>query len=155
MNTNLTLRHIFYFHDVMKTVLAFGTFDLLHPGHISYLAQAKALGERLVVVIATDKNVEKIKGRPPVNSQEQRRELVQELRIVDEAMVGFEDDMIRSVEKVAPDVVALGYDQGHDEQELRAAFDGRGIKARIVRLAAYMPEIYKSSKIKENIKGMR
>ncbi len=139
----------------MKTVLAFGTFDLLHPGHISYLTQAKALGGRLVVVVATDRNVEKIKGKPPVNGQEQRKELVGALRIVDEATVGFEDDMIKSVERAKPDIVALGYDQGHDEVKLRKTFESRGIKAGIVRLLAYKPEIYKSSKIKENIKGMR
>src|SRR3989338_11029882 len=93
------------------TVLAFGTFDLLHPGHISYLRQAKALGKRLVVVIATDSNVEKIKGKRPLNSQEARKELVEALKIVDEALIGFEDDMIKSVEKVKPEIVALGYDQ--------------------------------------------
>ncbi len=137
----------------MKTVLAFGTFDILHPGHISYLSQAKALGERLVVVVATDRNVQKIKGTPPVNGQEQRKELVEALRIVDEAMVGFEDDMMKSVERAKPDVVALGYDQVHDEQKLRKTFDARGIRARIVRLAAYRPELYKSTKIKEKIRS--
>ena len=138
-----------------KTVLAFGTFDLLHPGHVSYLSQAKALGDRLVVIVATDANVSKIKGKAPVNSQEARRELVAALRIVDEAIVGVEDDMIRSVEKVRPDIVALGYDQKPENEKLKKMFEERGIRALIARLAPYKTENYKSSKIREKIVGLR
>ena len=136
-----------------KTVLAFGTFDFLHAGHISYLSQAKALGERLVVVIATDANVKRIKGRRPVNSQEARKALVEALKIVDEAIIGFEDDMIKSVEKVRPDIVCLGYDQRPDDEGLARTFRERGIKAQVVRLKPYRQDIYKSSKIKERVPG--
>src|SRR3989344_6945091 len=101
-----------------KTILAFGTFDLLHPGHISYLTQARALGKRLVVIIATDKNVWSIKGKTAINSQNARKELVEALRAVDKAIIGFEDDMIKSVEKAKPDIIALGYDQGPSDAEL-------------------------------------
>ncbi len=135
----------------MATVLAFGTFDILHPGHLSYLKQAKKLGKRLVVIIATDSNVEKIKGKGPVNDQEHRKELVEALKIVDEAMVGFEDDMMKSVEKVKPDFVALGYDQYGSEGSLKKKFAERGIKAKIVRMKPYKPELYKSSKIKSKV----
>ena len=136
----------------MAKVLAFGTFDILHPGHLSYLKQAKELGKHLVVIVATDNNVEKIKGKKPVNDQEHRKELVEALEIVNEAFVGFEDDMIKSVEKVKPDIVALGYDQYGDEEKLRRKFDERNIKAKIVRLESYKPELYKSSKIKSKVK---
>src|SRR3989344_9147294 len=115
----------------MKTVLAFGTFDILHPGHISYLTQAKALGDRLAVIVATDANVKKIKGRAPVNGQESRRAMVAALSPVDEAMVGFEDDMIKSVEKVKPDIVALGYDQKPSDDEIAEKFRQRAIRAKI------------------------
>lgn len=135
----------------MKTVMAFGTFDLLHPGHVSYLAQAKALGDRLVVVIATDANVKRIKGKSPVNSQDERKELVGSLRIVDEAVVGFEEDMISSVERIKPDVVALGYDQKPLDSELEKMLGARGLKAKIVRLKPYNEHIFKSSKIKEKV----
>lgn len=137
----------------MKTVLAFGTFDLLHPGHISYLEQAKALGKRLVVVVATDRNVVKVKGKPPVNDENHRKELVEALRIVDEAIVGFEDDMIKSVEKVRPEIVALGYDQKPDDKTIRKIFSERGIKAIIARMKPYNPDVYKSSKIKDKIRN--
>lgn len=133
-------------------VLAFGTFDILHPGHLSYLKQAKELGEKLVVIVATDNNVEKIKGKKPVNDEEHRKELVEALKIVDEAFVGFEDDMIKSVEKVKPDIVALGYDQYGSEESLKKKFDERNIKAKIVRLDSYKPELYKSSRIKDKVK---
>jgi len=136
----------------MAKVLAFGTFDILHPGHLNYLKQAKKLGEHLVVIVATDNNVEKIKGKKPVNDQEHRKELVEALEIVNEVFVGFEDDMIKSVEKVKPDIVALGYDQYGDEKKLRRKFDERNIKAKIVRLESYKPELYKSSKIKSKVK---
>ena len=138
----------------MKTVLAFGTFDILHPGHISYLTQAKALGDRLTVIVATDANVKEIKGRAPVNGQESRRAMVAALSPVDEAMVGFEDDMIKSVEKVKPDIVALGYDQ-NAPKGMEEKFAERGIRAKVVRLAAYRPEEYKSSRIREKIENGR
>ena len=139
----------------MKTVLAFGTFDILHPGHLSYLAQAKMLGERLVVVVATDANVKRIKGKAPLNSQENRRALVAALKIVDLAIVGFEDDMIKSVEKVRPEVVALGYDQVRSEMELDKIFRARGIYAEIVRLKPFNPDEFKSSKIREKIGSLK
>ncbi|VVB99628.1 FAD synthase [uncultured archaeon] len=138
-----------------KVVLTFGTFDILHPGHISYLRQARALGSRLVVGIATDKNAEKERGRKPLFSQEQRREIVASLSFVDEAIVGFEDDKIKMVERVKPGIVALGYDQKPSDKELAAEFERRGIKAKIVRLAPYSPEEYKSSRIREKIAGAK
>jgi FAD synthetase len=135
----------------MKKVLAFGTFDLLHPGHLSYLSQAKALGDRLIVVIATDSNVKKIKGKPAVNSERERREMVANIKFVDEAIIGFEDDMINSVEKIKPDIIALGYDQKPSEAELEKMLAARGLKAKIVRLKPYNENMFKSSKIKEKI----
>ncbi len=145
----------FLMGSMEKTVLAFGTFDILHPGHLSYLSQARSLGERLVVVIATDANVGKIRGKPPVNSQGQRKALVEALRIVDEALIGFEDDMIKSVEKVKPDIVALGYDQKRSEEELSRVFYERGLKAKIVRMKPYKEDVYKSTKIREKISGAK
>jgi FAD synthetase len=136
----------------MKTVLAFGTFDLLHPGHLSYLKQAKELGNRLVVIVATDRNVEKIKGKRPVNDEKHRKELVEALRIVDEAIIGLEGDMIESVERAKPDFIALGYDQKPDNETLESLLKERKIKAKVLRLKPYLEEHYKSSKIKERVK---
>lgn len=139
----------------MKTVLAFGTFDILHPGHISYLKQAKSLGDRLVVIVATDGNVMKIKGKSPTQGQGDRLAIIRELRFVDDAFVGFEDDMIKSVEKINPDIVALGYDQMPSEQELDGKLRARGINAKIVRLKASNELEHKSAKIKEKIRNSK
>ncbi|PIN84749.1 MAG: FAD synthase [Candidatus Diapherotrites archaeon CG11_big_fil_rev_8_21_14_0_20_37_9] len=136
----------------MAKVLAFGTFDILHPGHLSYLKQAKALGNHLVVVVATDKNVERLKGKRPVNDQEHRKELVEALEIVDEAMVGFEDDMMKSIEVVRPDFVALGYDQKIPIENVEKELSKRGLKAEIKRMYPYNEAKYKSTIIKEKVK---
>ncbi len=137
----------------MKTVLAFGTFDLLHPGHLSYLTQAKKLGDKLIVVVATDSNVEKGKGKKPINSEEHRRELVEALSIVDEAIVGSENNYFECIEQIKPNIIALGYDQPANEKEIQEKLKEKGIHTKIVKLKAYKPEIYKSSKIKEKMKN--
>ena len=136
----------------MKTVLCFGTFDLLHPGHLSYFKQAKEHGDRLVVVVATDLNVEKIKGKKPVNDEQHRKELVEALKIVDEAIIGFEDDMIKSVEKVKPEIIAMGYDQEPSNEKVELLLKERGLKAGVLRMKPYMEGHYKSSKIKEKVR---
>ena len=74
----------------MKTVMAFGTFDVLHPGHIAYLEQAKRMGDRLVVVVARDSSVAIIKGRRPIFGEKERLEIVSSLRVVDKAVLGAE-----------------------------------------------------------------
>ncbi|MCR4334908.1 MAG: FAD synthase [archaeon] len=135
----------------MTIVLAFGTFDLLHPGHLSYLKQAREQGDKLIVIIATDANVKKIKGKKPVNNQAHRKELVKALKIVDDAFIGEEEDMIKSVEKVKPDVVVLGYDQQPVNIELQKTFDEKRIKAKIFRAKPFNEKQFKSSKIKKKV----
>ena len=90
--------------------MASGTFDLLHMGHIYYLREAKKLGDRLVVVVATDATVRRLKHEP-VTPEHVRLNLIRELRIVDEAYLGHRDDMYTVVEEIQPDVIALGFDQ--------------------------------------------
>ncbi len=129
--------------EQQTTVLVFGTFDLLHPGHDSFLEQAKARGDRLVVIVARDSNVEQIKAQKPQQSEQERLEAVQGHLAVDEAVLGYEDwsEHTQVLEDIQPDIVCLGYDQ-------RAEIpDGPWI---ITRLEAHNPEEYKSSKIKQN-----
>jgi len=78
-----------------KIVLAGGVFDIIHPGHIHTLNAAKALGDVLVVAIATDKTAKKMKKRQPLHSQELRHELVSSLSMVDVAVIGNEDDILK------------------------------------------------------------
>jgi len=116
--------------------MATGTFDLLHIGHIYYLKEAKKLGDKLVVVVACDATVRRLKHEP-VTTEQMRLNLIKELRVVDDAVMGDEDDMYKIVEKIQPDIIALGYDQIHDEQSLKQQLEKRKMRARIVRLPKY------------------
>lgn len=95
----------------LHVVLAGGVFDIIHPGHIYTLNAAKALGDVLVVVVATDNTSEKMKKRRPLHTQEQRQELVNSLSMVDLCLIGQEDDIFKTVNRVRPQIIALGYDQ--------------------------------------------
>jgi len=117
----------------MVKVMATGTFDLLHLGHIYFLKQAKKLGDKLAVVVATDTTVRRLKHEP-VNTEEIRLGIIKEIKIVDEAYLGHEDDMYEIVEEIKPDIIALGYDQLHDEKKITSELKKRGVKAKVVRL---------------------
>ena len=116
--------------------MATGTFDILHPGHIYYLKEAKKLGDTLAVVVATDSTVRRLKHEP-VNPEEIRLNLVKELRIVDEAYLGHEDDMYEIVEEIKPDIIALGFDQVHDKNNLKSELKKRKIKAKVERISEF------------------
>lgn len=113
--------------------MASGTFDLLHLGHIYYLKEAKKLGDELVVVVACDATVRKMKHEP-VTPEKMRVDIINELQVVDEAVLGKEDDMFDIVEQIQPDIIAIGYDQIHNEEKLKKNLKNRGIDADIVRL---------------------
>lgn len=129
----------------MGTVLCFGTFDGLHPGHSDLFRQAREHGERLVVCVARDATVEEVKGRPPLFDEAARLAAVQSDPLVDEARLGYSDDRYRLIEEVAPDVIVLGYDQSAFTDGLSDALAGRGQTPTIVRAEPFHPDRYKSS----------
>ena len=133
----------------IRIVLAGGVFDIIHPGHIHTLRAAKALGNVLVVVIATDKTAQKMKNRIPLHNMELRRDLVRSLSMVDLAIVGQEGDIFKSVELVKPNIIALGYDQIHQEKFITDGCKKIGIDVSIARLQSPIPDI-KSSKIEHD-----
>jgi len=116
--------------------MATGTFDLLHMGHIYYLKEAKKLGDILTVVVARDSTVRKLKHEP-VNTEDIRLDLIKEVRVVDEAYLGYEDDMYAIVKEIKPDIIALGYDQIHDENVIRRELRKRNLNAKVIRLSEY------------------
>jgi len=139
-----------------KVVLASGTFDLLHYGHVRYLEEAKKLGGKnveLIVIVARDSTVRKRKGRKTVMPEDQRRSLVEALKVVDEAILGCEDfDMIKVVEKTKPDIIAVGHDQSDIEREVRKALAEKGIPIEVVRVGRFgKDELNSSSEIKRKI----
>ena len=131
-----------------KIVLAGGVFDIIHPGHIHTLNAAKALGDVLVVAIATDRTAEKMKKRPPLHNQELRRELVSCLTMVDRAVVGHENDIFETVKEIKPDIIVLGYDQTHQEKFIGDGCKRINLDVEIVRLQSPVPDL-SSSKIEK------
>ena len=132
-----------------KIVLAGGVFDIIHPGHIHTLNAAKALGGVLVVAIATDKTAKKMKKRSPLHNQELRRELVSYLSMVDEAIVGHEDDIFQTVKEVKPNIIVLGYDQVHQEKFISDGCKRINLNVEIVRLETPVPHLSSSEIEKE------
>ena len=127
-----------------KIVLAGGVFDIIHPGHIHTLTAAKALGDVLVVAIATDKTAQKMKKMTPLHNQELRCELVSSLSMVDEAIIGHEEDIFETVKEVKPDIIALGYDQIHQEKFISDGCKRISLDVEIVRLQSPIPKLSSS-----------
>ncbi len=128
----------------LRVVLAGGVFDIIHPGHIHTLNAAKALGDVLVVVIATDKTAVKMKKRVPLHNQELRKDLVNSLSMVDLALVGNEQDIFKTVDHVKPQIIALGYDQVHQEKFIIDGCMRIGLEVKVARLQSPVPEISSS-----------
>lgn len=132
----------------IKVVLAGGVYDVLHLGHLAALTEAKSLGDVLVAVVATDVTVEMLKGRKPIFPEEDRRALVEGLKPVDRAILGYEDVGMgyeQVLMDVMPDIVAFGYDQENLERSVREIIQRRGLKIDMVKLSLYDQEKYLSS----------
>lgn len=131
--------------SMLQTAMCFGTFDGLHPGHESLFAQAKGLAERLIVVVGLDETVAHVKGRLPKYHQSERLAAVEACELVDLALLGEADDMYAVIERIAPDVIVLGYDQEAFTAQLETELKQRSLATKIVRAHAFKPDIYKSS----------
>lgn len=119
----------------MVRVLATGTFDLLHPGHLLYLSTAKALGDELYVIVARDSMV---KHKPkPIIPEKQRLAMVQALRMVDMAILGSEHDMFEPLREIKPGIIALGPNQFFNEKELETQLRAHGIEAKVERVQLF------------------
>jgi len=139
-----------------KIVLASGVFDLLHLGHVRFLEESKKAGgpnAELVVIVARDSTVKSRKGERPIMPENQRCALVSSLKVVDEAILGYEKfDIAKVVEKISPDVVAFGYDQQGMEKTVREYVEQRGLKIKVIRIGKFSSdELDSSSKIKQRI----
>lgn len=133
----------------MRTVMIFGTFDLIHAGHLHLLRQAKKLGDRLVVIVARDETVKRVKGEAPFHPERMRREILRHLDLVDEAVLGDKKDVYKIVRQRRPEIIALGYDQRVFVAELKTRLKDWGLKTMMVRLKAYRPATFKTGKIKQ------
>ena len=136
-------------HGTNNKVMIFGTFDIFHKGHRNFLEQARRHGDYLIVVVARDKTVEKIKKRLPQNGENSRLKIIKESGLADEAVLGSLENKYKAIEKYRPDVICLGYDQKIFTENLREKLKEFNLsKTKIVRLKSYYPEKYKSSKLR-------
>jgi FAD synthetase len=137
----------------MKTVVATGVFDILHPGHILFLEEAKKLGDRLIVIVARDRTAEKRKY-PPRIPEKQRLEVVSALKAVDEAILGDHADMYKPIVGIDPDIIALGQNQHFDVTALEEEIRKRGLKAKVVRIEKHLEgDLASSRRIVEKIRS--
>jgi len=125
----------------ISVVFIGGGFELIHYGHVYTIGRAKALGDVLVVSVARDSTIRKRKKREPIIGEEDRVRLLSSLRDVDAAILGVEGDIYVTLQKVNPDIVALGYDQYHLEDEVKCEARKRGMSIKVVRLDSPYPHI--------------
>ncbi|QSG03133.1 FAD synthase [Natranaeroarchaeum sulfidigenes] len=123
---------------MVKRVVAQGTFDILHPGHVHYLRDAAAMGDELVVIVARGENV--THKQPPILPNSQRVAMIEALEPVDRALLGHPDDIFTPIEDLDPDVIALGHDQHHDSEAIQAELERRGIDCAVERASAREPD---------------
>ena len=129
--------------------MVFGTFDLVHPGHLSFFRQAKKLGDYLIAVVARDKNSEGAKGRPPRNNEKMRLANVRKTKLVNKAIIGSRTyNFYRTIRTYKPEIICLGYDQKPTVRRLKSDLKRHRIKnLQVIRLKPHRPNIFKSSKI--------
>lgn len=118
-----------------RIVVAQGTFDILHPGHVHYLEESAKLGDHLEVIVARRTNVDH--KRPPILPAVQRRKMVAALAAVDHARLGHPSDIFVPIEDIDPDVITLGFDQHHDPSAIKSELDHRGIECEVERIGPY------------------
>jgi len=126
----------------IKKVMVFGTFDLLHRGHIYFLNEVKKHGDYLIVVVARDSNVEKIKNKKPKHDELARKMAIEKMKIVDKVILGKKKLSFQCIVDEKPDIICLGYDQ--NSQSVEDKFPD----VKCVRIASYKPHKYKTSKIR-------
>ena len=135
----------------MKTVITFWTFDIVHPGHVYFLQQAKSHGTHLITIVARDQNVMKFKKKPPFHHEHQRMQDIKNLNVADMVELGHETDYFFAIKKYKPDVVAIGYDQTYLVKELSEFLYENGYKTELVIIEGFGPDEHKSSIIRRKL----
>jgi len=132
-------------------IMVFGTFDGLHEGHRNFFKQARKLAKKsfLIVSIARDENVIKIKGKRPELKEKKRMALVKKYKVVDKVILSGIRNHLPHIIGENPDIIALGYDQKVYVKNLKKDLKNKGISVKIVRLRAYKKNIFKNRLIKQ------
>ncbi|MFH1316635.1 MAG: adenylyltransferase/cytidyltransferase family protein [Candidatus Woesearchaeota archaeon] len=136
----------------IKKVMVFGTFDIFHPGHINFFNQAKKHGDILIIVVARDMTVERVKGEKPLYDEVTRKRKLEHFDRSNKIVLGSQDDPYEIIKKYKPDVICLGYDQESFTDKLEEKLIELDVKAKVIRLEPFKEGIYKSSILKEKLK---
>ncbi|MAG60979.1 hypothetical protein CL619_04285 [archaeon] len=132
-------------------VLVAGKFDIVHPGHLKFFEEAKKLGDYLTVVVARDSIIIKNKGYGPTYSENQRKEFLEALTVVDKVVLGSEEFELNILKEIKLDVLCLGYDQKISEEVISKYLFENNLQLKVVRLTAFREDLFKSSKIKSQV----
>jgi FAD synthetase len=140
--------------NAMKTVMIFGTFDIIHGGHIHMFKEAHEYGDYLIAVVARDVNVERIKEYGALHNEEERLNFLKHIDLVDEVVLGDETDVYKVIAENKPDIIALGYDQKIYVDQLEEAITKYGLNCQIVKLTPYQENKFKTNKIRKYIERL-
>jgi rfaE bifunctional protein nucleotidyltransferase chain/domain len=134
----------------MVVVITNGVVDILHPGHVRYLQEARALGDKLIVAINSDRSVRELGKAPdrPINPEQERAEVLRALACVDEVVIFDEADPHAIISKIQPDILVKGADWAEDAVIGRDVVEARG--GKVVRIA--LAEGYSTTKIIEKVR---
>jgi cytidyltransferase-like protein len=136
----------------IKKIMVFGTFDGLHLGHLNFFKQARNIANNsfLIVSIARDENVLKIKGHKTFFSELKRLNFVKKSGLVDRAILASKRNYLAHILKENPEIIALGYDQEAYVKELKKDIKNKGILIKVIRLKPYKEKIYKNHLLRKN-----
>lgn len=136
----------------MVRVMASGVFDIIHTGHISYLEQARAMGDELYVVVACDETARERKHEP-VTPEAMRVRIVNSLKPVNLAVLGNNSgDMYSILRDIEPDIIALGFDQTFNEEKLKADLDRMGFRIEVRRASKCAEDLTATRRIIQKIR---
>ncbi|MFZ2189693.1 MAG: adenylyltransferase/cytidyltransferase family protein [Candidatus Magasanikiibacteriota bacterium] len=138
----------------MKKVMIFGTFDIIHGGHIHMFKEAKEYGDYVIAVVARDINVERIKQYGALHSEKERLDFLKHIDLIDEVILGDKTDVYKVIKEKKPDIIALGYDQKVYVDKLEDAITSFGLNTKIVKLTPYRANELKSNKIRKYIERL-
>jgi len=134
---------------IKNNILTFWTFDHVHEWHINFLNQAKKFWDKLITIVATDKNVVKFKWQKPKYKLEKRIKHVKKLKISKDVFSWDETSPLECIHKYNPKVVCLWYDQVWFSKELKKYIKKNHLDTEVVRMKPYKEKKYKSSLLKK------
>ncbi len=131
--------------------MIFGTFDIVHHGHLYLFKQARKYGDHLTVVVARDIRVKKLKKKETVHTEKERISFLEQIRLIDEVVLGDTKDVYKVIKNTKPNVIVLGYDQTHFVNALKQKLEEFHLSTKVVRAKAYREKKLKTTKIRKTL----